>query len=136
MSTHLYHGTSVNAALEILRTNRVGSGSDDNYHEGVSLTRSLELAWDFAELNEALIGSDTKGAVLVFDRDKLDETFQLTEVEFFDDDRDEEEERTDGDIEPANQFVVEIIVEKIGLADDVLDKLRAFGVPVKLKDVP
>jgi hypothetical protein len=125
MTPYLFHGTSIYAMLEIASQNRVEGGQNDDFHHGVSLTRSLDLAGDFANTSDVIwrdhmgIGEDlpeTTGAVLVFSRELLEQGHELTEVDFFDDEtRDEQEERTNGSIEEASTYIVAIVVNPVDL---------------------
>ena len=137
----LYHGTSIPNLLDIILSKRVTSsplGSDD-FHEGVSLTRSLDMAERFAMHSDVLWWDHniyqahddahfpmTDGAILVFERDTLESEHTLTPVDFYgdEDEEDEEEERTDGDIADLDLHLVAIKCRK----EDIETFLRVAGV--------
>lgn len=125
----LYHGTSIPNLLSILASRRITAsplGSDD-FHEGVSLTRSEEMAERFASHSDVLWWDHnvfrnhedahfpmTDGAILVFERNTLEAEHVLTPVDFYgdEDEEDEEEERTDGDIADLDIHLISIKCRK------------------------
>jgi hypothetical protein len=114
-SKYLYHGSSIRGLLGIIADDELAPWGDDGYHRGVSLTRSRNIAEYFAQAQEfALDQFDCQGAVLVFDRARLEQQVKLAPVEWASDGS-EKEERTIGGIKPAFASVIAINVTRADL---------------------
>jgi hypothetical protein len=115
-SKYLYHGSSIRGLLGIMADNEIAPMGDDGYHMGVSLTRSRNMAEYFAQGQENALeqSSDCQGAILIFDRTRLEQQVKLAPVEWSSSNS-EKEERTLGAIKPAFDSVISINVARADL---------------------
>lgn len=136
---YLFHGTSIDNALMILRCNYMSGSEQDGFHCGVSLSRSEHVAGGFATYQEEVFrqtygdyyGGDTRefpelhGVVFVFDASKIQQ--ELSEVDHAGDGR-EEEFRTHGDLRPMRGPLVAILArrEEIEAYEDAIKNLLAM----------
>lgn len=116
-SKYLYHGSSIRGLLGIMSDNEIAPMGDDGYHLGVSLTRSRNMAEYFAAGQERALeqSSDCQGAILTFDRARLEQQVRLAPVEWSASNS-EKEERTIGGIKPALASVISINIARADLA--------------------
>jgi hypothetical protein len=85
----LYHGTSIIAAANIVKTGILRCGAFDGGNYGVSFTREKGVAQAFAYNGEeyevfsnALVSVETTGAILVFDKQKISRSYRMMDYEW------------------------------------------------------
>jgi hypothetical protein len=127
---YLYHGTSIDNLVRIVGANFLAAGST-----GVSLTRSLETAFDFAAQQEEMFsehlrdyGMDSwkniqmQGGVIVLDTSKLEADYRLSDRGHYEGSNDGEV-TTDEEIKSLMSYVVAIVVKPSDI--DTLEEVIA-----------
>lgn len=105
-SADLYHGTSIEAAQEILESNSLQVGYGSANEGNVSFTRSFGAAW------EMYAGQNTIGVIFVFDQLKLSQKLGRKLRPFdWGGGTDEQEEASSVDIDNVSNYIKQIIVQ-------------------------
>ena len=124
-SRFLYHGLTLRRLLSVVREDELHTcyhhytqlPREELMPDGISLTRSFAVARDFASEFRSRDRHKDQGAIIVFERDKIEQQIGLFPVRFrrYGIGGSEFEERTYGSIRPAFASAVAILVRACDL---------------------